>query len=174
FRSLTTALNASMDKLLPWLRSNPDAQLIHFSVHGKWGNTGIKDGIGLVDGKMLDPSVVRQSKLVGHPFIFLNACQVGQGQTVLGDYGGMAEAFLKAGAAAVVAPLWSVDDESANAVAERFYAAIDSGKNPGELVRRERLNFVAHPTSATSLAYQFFGHPAMRMALNVERRSNSQ
>ena len=164
-----TSLDASSDALLPWFRSGPEDELIHFSVHGKWSTTGVNGGIALVDGKMLDASFVRQSKLSGHPFVFLNACQIGQGQTVLGGYGGMAEAFLKAGAVGVVAPLWSVDDKSANEVAKRFYDWVLSDETPGEFVRRERSSFGDESTSVTSLAYQFFGHPAMRIAMNIER-----
>ena len=46
-------------------------------------------------------------------FVFLNACQVGAGQRVLGDYAGLATAFLSAGAAGVVAALWNVHDLAA-------------------------------------------------------------
>ena len=51
------------------------------------------------------------------PFVFLNACQVGSAGEMLGSYNGIAEAFLQAGATAVVAPLWNVDDTIAQKIA---------------------------------------------------------
>lgn len=160
-------IDANMADLLAWLTSAPEARAIHFCVHGKWDTTGIRDGIALVDGNMLDPAVVRQNPLPGHPFVFLNACQVGQGDQILGNYGGMAEAFLTAGASAVIAPLWSVDDKAAKAIATRFYEHLADRDAAGELLREEKLNFNEQPTSGTFLAYQFFGHPRMRMKLNL-------
>jgi CHAT domain-containing protein len=105
------------------------------------------------------------SKLSEAPFVYLNACQVGTGNAVLGDYAGLAANFVKAGASGVVAPLWKVDDVIARKIALRLYPAW-FGKTPvGEALRRERVAFAtdAAPTSATLLAYQFFGHPALSL-----------
>src|SRR3954464_2656382 len=97
--------------------------------------------------------------------VFLNACQVGAGQQTLGDYAGLAESFVCAGAAAVVAPLWSIDDAVASALAERFYSEAFTGEALAEIVRAERACFgVAEgQSSSTLMAFQFFGHPEMRL-----------
>jgi CHAT domain-containing protein len=101
----------------------------------------------------------------GDPFVFLNACQVGGGEQILGDYAGLAEAFLFAGASGVVAPLWSIDDRLARELAVRFYERTFEGAGPADVLRRERAAFRSAPdvTSATFLAYQYFGHPALRL-----------
>jgi CHAT domain-containing protein len=164
-----TQVNATLDELLELLDSGVDGELLHFAVHGKYDPSGARDGIALVDGNMLDPLVVRSKKLKNRPLIFLNACQVGQGNTILGDYGGMAAAFLKAGAAAVIAPLWSVDDASAKAIAENFYSQLKKTSDPAELVRCKREDFKKNTKTGTYLAYQFFGHPKMRIGLNLPR-----
>jgi CHAT domain-containing protein len=99
--------------------------------------------------------------------VFLNACQVGSGAKVLGNYAGMAESLLYAGAAGVVAPLWSVDDAVAREVAVRFYRrVVEEGQPPAEVFRQERARFTddADGVSSTYLAYQFFGNPAMTMS----------
>jgi hypothetical protein len=108
---------------------------------------------------------VKGGSLVRAPLVFLNACQVGTGQETLGDYAGLAESFLFVGAAAVVAPLWSIDDSVASALAERFYAHAFTGESLAEIVRAERAGFDAHQGdhSSTLMAFQFFGHPEMRL-----------
>ena len=73
-------------------------------------------------GPPIDPFQIRGSDLSSRsPFVFLNACQVGAGQNLLGNYGGIAQAFLRIGASAVVAPLWSIDDAIAQKIALGFY-----------------------------------------------------
>ena len=70
--------------------------------------------------------------------MFLNACQVGMAGETLGQYGGMAQAFVEAGASAVIAPLWSVKDDVARDISLRFYQAVFSGTSPAEFLRAER------------------------------------
>ena len=55
------------------------------------------------------------------PMVFLNACEVGRPTVALAGIGGFAAAFLELGAAAVIAPLWSVKDTIAYEVAKKFY-----------------------------------------------------
>jgi CHAT domain-containing protein len=110
--------------------------------------------------------MVRGCEHLAAQFVFINACQVGSGDQILGGYAGLAAAFLYAGAAGVVAPLWSIDDDAARAIALRFYErTLKTGDQPAEVLRSERAEFgrAGGPTSATCLAYQFFGHPAMRL-----------
>ena len=74
----------------------------------------------------------------------------------------MAAAFLKAGASAVIAPLWSIDDATARSIALSFYqATLEDDASPAEVLRRVRFGFKPDLTaqSSTCLAYQFFGHP---------------
>lgn len=146
------------------LNGDPKADLIHFAVHGIYDPAGIQDGLVLTDGQALDPMEVRGSALAAAPFVFLNACQVGSGNRILGDYAGMAAAFLYAGAAGVVAPLWSIKDEAAKEIALAFYAKTRAGSPPADVFRSERGLFnQAAGSSTTYLAYQFFGHPSMQL-----------
>lgn len=155
-------------QLATWLDEHPNVDLIHFAVHGKWDLTGSQSGIVLVDGGVLKPDVVMGITFQKKPFVFLNACQLGQGEETLGDYGGIAEAFLEAGAAGVVAALWNVDDRKAKELAEEFYKTVKTTETePGELFRRERSGFWEDTKSKLFLAYQFFGHPRLRMKLNL-------
>lgn len=151
--------------VLGCLEGSSAAELLHFAVHGIYNPDGPKDGLILADGSALDPLQVRGTHLTSSPFVFLNACQVGSGDRVLGDYAGMAESFLYAGASGVVAPLWSVSDAVARDIALRFYRrTLAEGASPAEVFRAERSSLGPEPRTATPLAYVFFGHPAMRLS----------
>ncbi len=158
---------ATLDDVSRCLEGTPEADVLHFAVHGAYDPNGGHDGLVMTDRRALDPTVVRGMELPSRPFVFLNACQVGTGREVLGDYGGMAMALVKAGASAVIAPLWSIDDAAAAELALDFYAEVRDGGTPADVLRRARAAHGPDPraVSGTCFAYQFFGHPAMRLTV---------
>ncbi len=160
-----TAVPATTQDVLQCLGGVPAAQALHFAVHGIYDPNSVMNGIVLTDGQTLDPLEVKGSVLASSPFVFLNACQVGSSNRILGDYGGMADAFLYAGASGVVAPLWSIKDTIAREIALRFYAEAFAGTPPAEILRRERAAFhgVEAGDSATCLAYIWYGHPSLKL-----------
>ena len=151
--------------ILRCLGGDPPADVLHFAVHGVYDPESVTQGLVLVDGSTLDPFQVKGQVLSSAPFVFLNACQVGSGHKVLGDYAGMAEAFLYAGASGVVAPLWSISDKVARDVSRRFYEQAFNGQPLGDVMRQERAGFRQSDDvlSATGLAYVFYGHPSLRL-----------
>ncbi|PWW51479.1 CHAT domain-containing protein [Actinokineospora spheciospongiae] len=164
--------------VLDFLESGPPARAVHFALHGKFDPDNAQDGLVLLAPapadpnrlvpRFLSPEHVSAMSFTGHPFVFLNACQVGAGGTVLGDYSGLARAFLAAGACGVVAPLWNVDDVAASELAEAFYAAAYRGLPAAEVLRGLRAGVDRRTRDgkpATTMAYQFFGHP--RLALHL-------
>jgi hypothetical protein len=151
-------------EVIDCLAGTPPADVLHFAVHGSYAPDGVLEGLLLVDGDTLDPMAVKGTTFARTPFVFLNACQVGSSNEVLGDYAGLAAAFLHAGASAVIAPLWSIDDAAAKDLALRFYNRVfDDGLLPASVLRDERREFAGNYSdgAATRLAYQFFGHPAL-------------
>ncbi|MEO1574111.1 MAG: CHAT domain-containing protein, partial [Pseudomonadota bacterium] len=170
------------ETLAAWLDSAEGFDLIHFAVHGKSDISGGDGGIVLTNGKMLAPDLIAGLRLKGSPFIFLNACQLGQGEETLADYGGVAAAFLEAGAGGVIAALWNVDDAAARDLALNFYmsgAELKSGAS--RFIRDVRARFgetvpdndPAARAPSLFLAYQFFGHPRMRLGLNFPAPDNT-
>lgn len=157
------AVDAEPRAVLRCLGGDPVADLLHFSLHGVYDPRSTTDGLVLVDGSALDPFQVKGLVLKSSPFVFLNACQVGAGSKLLGDYAGMAESFLYAGASGVIAPLWSINDALARGVAGRFYEKAFAGMPPAAVLREEREDFGEDATSATALAYLYYGHPALRL-----------
>ena len=170
-----TSVNAAAASVIECLKGHPPADVLHFAVHGTYAPEGVLEGLILVDGERLDPMVVKGCALARAPFVFLNACQVGSSNEVLGDYSGMAEAFLHAGAAAVVAPLWSIDDVAAKELALRFYTRVfRDGVPPATVLRDERCTYAGPGCdgAATRLAYQYFGHPALTLRSGMGRAGN--
>ncbi len=179
-------VNASFEEVLACIRGDPPADVLHFALHGRFDLDGSRDGLILIahpEGKpdenipeYLQPGNVDSGELgERRPLVFLNACQVGASNLVLGDYSGMSHSFLFAGASAVVAALWSIDDAVASEVALGFYERSLGGDRlgPAEILRAERAKVTEDgikrkdkEASVARLAYQFFGHPKMQL---VER-----
>jgi CHAT domain-containing protein len=151
-------VDANEDSFYACLDGEPPAEVLHFAMHGKFDPTGLQDGLILVDG-VVEPDMILDADLARHPFVFLNACQVGSAGETLGQYGGMAQSFVEAGASAVIAPLWVVKDDVARDVSLRFYASAFAGKSPAEFLREER----ARDGSGTHLAYVLYGHPLLQL-----------
>ncbi|WP_371785342.1 hypothetical protein [Streptosporangium subroseum] len=82
--------------------------------------------------------------LGGAPFVFLEGS-------------GDPQAFLLAGASGVVAPLWS-DGPVGGRLAQGFYGRCFGGEPPAEVLRSLRSQ-----SPATLAAYQFYGHPSLRL-----------
>jgi CHAT domain-containing protein len=160
-----TSVQARTADVLDCLAGKPQADALHFAMHGIYDPNSVLNGLVLTDGLTLDPLQVKGNAFNSPIFVFLNACQVGSGNKILGDYSGMAEAFLYAGAAGVVAPLWSIKDTTAHEIAVRFYSEAFAGTPPAEVLRRERAGFgsAAGTNAATCLAYIWFGHPSFRL-----------
>ncbi len=169
------------------LRGQPPCELLHVALHGKFDDQSTQEGIVLLEkdaasgttkGRYLTPTMLENGALQLGPFVFLNACQVGADERVLGNYAGFASTLLRIGATGVVAPLWNVRDDVAAHVAEEFYAAAWHGTNAAapdavpvaEAVRRLRATYTEKAVhdgepmaDPTLIAYQVFGHPRLRL-----------
>ena len=143
----------------------PAADAVHFAVHGRYDPGGFDAGLQLEGLGRLTDLDVRGITLASARLVFLNACEVGSAELMLGRYGGLAISFLRSGAAAVIAPLWAVDDQYSRGVAERFYAKVlDEGARPAEVLMHQRRRIADQDApTPTPLAYQFFGHPDLRV-----------
>ena len=144
-----------------------DPDLVHFACHGQIDPNPGFNGIVLNEGNArLDALYVAGSRML-RPFVFVNACQVGQTTELLDDAGGLATSFLKTGARGFVAPLWNVDDQIAKDTALAFYdAALDQRLPVAEVLRRRRAMFdlSAAKPEPTHLAYIYYGHPNLVLA----------
>lgn len=145
------------------------AQAIHFACHGEMDQAQPqRSKIWLEDDRInflttaVDRDAVRMGIGMHHPFVFLNACQLGAGGMVLNLGSGWPEAFLDVGASAFIGPLWSVQDESARDAATHFYEELRVGKSMGEALQTLRKKWL-DGGSVTFLAYTLYGDPAARV-----------
>jgi hypothetical protein len=97
-----------------------------------------------------------------HPFVFINACEVGRPTPGLVGAGGFAAAFTRLGARCVIAPIWSVRDDVAGTVARAFYDAVraEPSRPFASVLRdvRRRAYEGADPEDSFA-AYCFYGDP---------------
>lgn len=141
--------------------------LIHFVCHGEDDQSGIQCIHLEAGGKLTSSSVIRMRGIADRlattrPVVFLNACEVGRGAPALVGLGGFAPAFIRLGAAAVIAPVWSVDDADAHQVARDFYAALKTDRNIpiSKIIARIRAKAYDKDLCRDSFAaYCFYGDP---------------
>jgi CHAT domain-containing protein/tetratricopeptide (TPR) repeat protein len=79
------------------------------------------EGTRALDGLVSAAEVIREWSL-GADLVTLSACETAQGQSTSEGTFGIAQAFLRAGARAVLVSLWDVDDEATALLMQRFYA----------------------------------------------------
>jgi CHAT domain-containing protein len=166
------------------LDGDPPADLLHFALHGTVSARGMSGGLVLLrqgatgpQPHLLQENHVRSHRLAGRPFVYLNACQLAAGdQQALGDYGGMAVAFLAAGAGAVLAPLWTVEDSTASTLALEFYSLVGGPAQvpAAEVLRRFRARYTAAAVAAGTpgvdaalVSFQLFAHPRLRLNISM-------
>ena len=99
---------------------------MHFVCHGKDAGNGIQSIPLERDSELTSYNLLGMEGLpaifhTNRPVVFLNACKIGQMVPSLIGLGGFVVSFIKLGAIAVIAPLWSVDDATARVVARQFY-----------------------------------------------------
>ncbi|HUG31291.1 MAG TPA: CHAT domain-containing protein [Acidimicrobiia bacterium] len=108
-------------------------------------------------------------------FLFVNACQVGTADEMLGEYSGLAGLVVGAGFRGFMAPLWSVSDDIAQQISLGLYEASAEGVAVSSYLREVRGKFrqtESEPAHTTYMAYVFFGHPALRLGGPDRRRPN--
>ncbi len=157
--------------------------ILHFAGHGEAARPNTPSSfIVLNDGSNMSSTAFLNAPLLkkNAPLVFLNACQLGAGTSSLGQPGGFAVVFVRARCSAVIAPLWSVNDQVAHDIATHFYEntlGLDTGprKSVAEAMREARLarftdvqvpdrdGATTTRRTSTPLAYLVYGHPALHL-----------
>lgn len=144
-----------------------DVALVHIICHGKVDNTRcqvliLEDGAELWPEDIAGMDDLRQAFHLGHPVVFLNACEVGRGSPTLVGPGGFAAEFIDLGASCVIAPLWSVRDDIAEKVATEFYTRTTaSPSTPFAEVLRDVRQLSTSCDEDSYAAYAFYGDPML-------------
>jgi len=122
---------------------------IHFATHAVASSLDPRRcAVILSNGEKLSMDEVAELDL-GEPLIVLSACRTGEGEIIPGEgVVGLTWAFLNAGAKAVAASLWSIEDESAAELMLAFHRFLRAGHDPVTamtLAQRERMLENPHP-----------------------------
>jgi len=130
----------------------PKFAFLHLATHGCFQNNGCKE-LDMEANTILfsdEKWPITDAALLGlnHTrLITLSACQTARAEDEEGNLiSGVAYLFERAGAQAVMASLWSVEDESTQRLMSDFYQYVQEGMTQGEALRKAKLNQVnRHP-----------------------------
>ncbi len=129
----------------------------------------------LEDHESLLPMHLEGLSLRGsRPLVFLNACHAGRQAFALQGLGGFAHAFLRAGAGAVIGPLWEVPDASAPNVAKHIYQHFTEGRTLAEAARLARIRLrdgEDRRGDPSGLGYEVYAHPEAAVVEAESRRA---
>ena len=154
------------------LESSKGIQLIHFAGHGDFDPDAAEISVIRLADSALVPRDLSRARLgqTAHPFVFLNACEVGEQGWALTKIGGWAEAFTDIGFSGFIGPYWAVNDRIARKSSLLFYRSLSAGLTVGEAVRQIRLQFYADPDDAghpSWLAYTLHCQPNIHIQMPV-------
>jgi hypothetical protein len=152
------------------LESTEGVQLIHFAGHGDFNRESADIASIRLSDAALVPGDLTQAKLgrASRPFVFLNACEVGEQGWALTRIGGWAEAFTAVGFSGFIGPYWAVNDRVARKAAMLFYRSLSAGLSVAEAVRHIRLKFYTDeedPGHPSWLAYTLHCQPNIRIQM---------
>lgn len=145
---LLLGAEASEENLRQW--APKVTGVLHLGTHalvdgGQGSSSAVVLTPGGVDDGLLFPREIAGLSLRG-ALTVLASCQsgldVGQDDGALTTLSG---AFLAAGSSAVVASLWSVDDQATEVLMEQFYFQLSRGRAPAEALRQAKLRLRGDP-----------------------------
>lgn len=116
-------------------------RLIHVCGHAAFRGDSPQDSLlQLGPDEALYAHEVTESLRLRCSLVTLSACESGLSTVRSGDeLYGLARAFLVAGTAAILCPLWRVDDRSTRLLMQLFYDGVLEGLSFGEALRRSQL-----------------------------------
>lgn len=105
-----------------------DYQILHLATHGYLNNESPDQSYILLAGDRLTFDEIGRLEVGQMRLVTLSACQTALGDHAQGqEIAGLAYGFEKAGAATIIASLWSVNDESTKELMIGFYGNLKSG-----------------------------------------------
>ena len=130
--------------------SLPQYSVIHFATHGLVSDAQPKRSGLLLAPEAGEDGLLQMSEIYGlglkANLVVLSACQTALGREITGEgLIGLSRAFFYAGARAVVATLWNLNDRFAAEFVERFYSELNQGHSSEEALRRTKVAYVNHP-----------------------------
>lgn len=159
---LLLGIEASRSELLAAL---PEFEMIHISAHSlirepAMGGSALVLAPGVEHAGLLsERDIAGLGRLARHSIVVLPVCGSGSGQSSRSEGQlSLARAFLRAGAAGVVATLWPVADEGAAAFSHEFHRRLSAGVPALDAVRQtqQSLRLSADPRLAAPSVWAAF------------------
>jgi len=128
------------------LRSAGGADVLHIACHAQFRNDSPRfSALHLADGAFTVRDAARLRLSGG--MVTLSACETAISAVLPGDeLIGLTHAFISAGAARVLASLWTVQDDATAGFMPRFYARLRAGNAPAKALRATQLEtLMQHP-----------------------------
>jgi hypothetical protein len=145
--------------------------IIHYAGHVVFDDAKNEYALRLAGAKLLHASTLRPL-VRGNPIVFLNACWSAQVSELAGSVEsvqGLTDAFLQAGAKAVVGSLFRVPDAGGRVFAETFYERLLGGRTLGEAMRGARTAVFGKPQYGAAWAcFVMYGDPCLRVELSID------
>jgi len=122
-------LLGKIEKKAQLYQQAPDYQALHFSCHGEFEpDTPLNSVLHIGPNETLTGQEIIDNLRLRCKLVTLSACESGLSRVKRGDeLYGLIRAFLYAGAAAILATLWRVDERSTVIFVEKFYQQIQQG-----------------------------------------------
>lgn len=137
------------------LRRSQGADVVHIACHAQFRHDSPRfSALHLADGAFTVRDAARLQLRCS--LVSLSACETGVSAVLPGDeLIGLTHAFVAAGAARVLASLWTVQDDAAVTFMQRFYERLRAGSAPGSALRAvqlETLRAQPHPYAWAAFA----------------------
>ena len=129
------------------LSEAPGRGVIHLAGHAYYDpQQPLESGMPLAGGGWLRAGdLYLQRGRLGGALVILSGCEAALGRTTGGETLGLSSAFLYAGATAVIAGLWRVDDAAASALMAGLYRALRGGSAAAEALQTAQLDLLRRP-----------------------------
>lgn len=157
------ALVGPTDKKAALYAQAPNYQALHFSCHGEFDpDVPLESLLHIGPGETLTGQEIMDNLRLNCNLVTLSACESGLSKVQRGDeLYGLIRAFMYAGAPAILATLWRVDERSTLIFAEKFYTLVQQGTPYATALKAAQL-YLKHLTrsEARTILTRHLANPA--------------
>ncbi|NVM55668.1 MAG: CHAT domain-containing protein, partial [Candidatus Helarchaeota archaeon] len=136
--------------------------MVHLTCHGKYEEKEPLESALLLSDDTLTADEIDDMEMNNWPLIFANACSTGAISEKMVGIGGIARAFLEAGAIAFLGPLFEIPDDIAVEFAKEFYNnLLYNNENVGEAILNTRRKLRDQFGGAFWAIFSLYGDPTL-------------
>lgn len=150
-----------------FVQAAPRAPLIYIAAHGEYHLADPSASfIELADGPLRVRDIL--SLRLDHPIVVLNACDTNRGYLLGNEMMGLVRSFFYAGASAVIATQWQVEDQAAAALMTEVMRGVQAGELLGRALQLAQCRFIQRRNTPTAHPF-FWGAVTLTGAGNQHR-----